>query len=93
MTYYPETAEIKQRFFQAIDALVKRRVLRGKRSFATQYDQLRTDPTWTIEAAYLTWMVRDFAISARWLLTGEGEMFAAGRTLPEKPKNKPKQPK
>ncbi|QDK80802.1 hypothetical protein EXU85_20205 [Spirosoma sp. KCTC 42546] len=79
----PESQLINKRFFQAIDELVSRRVLRGKISFATKYElnpgnfyQLRKKPVNEFQLCYLTWLVRDFGVSSQWLLTGEGEMFS-----------------
>jgi len=78
-----ESQAINKRFFEAIDALIKRRQLRGRKTFATRYElnwgnfyQLRKKPETEFQLCYLTWLCRDFGISARWLLTGEGEMFA-----------------
>lgn len=80
---HTDSYAIHKRFFETIDELIKRRQLRGRKTFATRYElnwgnfyQLRKDPTASLEPAYLNWLVRDFGISARWLLTGEGEMFA-----------------
>ncbi|AUD00922.1 hypothetical protein [Spirosoma pollinicola] len=79
----PESEAINKRFFEAIDELVKRRIIRGKKTFATRYElnwgnfyKLRKNPAMGFELCFLTWLVRDFGISSQWLLTGEGEMFA-----------------
>lgn len=80
---HPDSEAINKRFFAAIDELVKRKQLRGRKSFATRYElnwgnfyQLRKNPLNSFELAYLTYLVRDFGISSQWLLTGEGEMFS-----------------
>ncbi len=83
---HDDSHAIKRRFFEAIDQLIKRQQLKGRKSFATRYElnwgnfyQLRKDDKLTVELAYLNWMVRDFGVSARWLLTGQGEMFAKSK--------------
>jgi hypothetical protein len=79
----PESQEINKRFFAAIDELVKRKVIRGRKSFATKYElnwgnlhRLRVEPEREFQLSYLTWLVKDFGVSSQWLLTGEGEMFS-----------------
>jgi hypothetical protein len=78
----PQSQQIHGRFFQAIDALVLRRQLRGKKSFATKYElnqgnffKLRNNPQAEFPLHYLTLMVEDFNVSAHYLLTGKGEIF------------------
>lgn len=80
---HPESVEINKRFFLAIDELIGRKRLRGRKTFATRYGlnwgnfyKLRKNPDHSLELAYLKWIVQDFGISSQWLLTGEGEMFS-----------------
>ncbi len=85
-----ESAKITKRFFEALYELKNRGIIRGKQTFTNRYDINR----WNLNALekgestqnsvqldWLTYLVRDYGISGRWLLTGEGEMFA--RTAPK----------
>lgn len=85
-----ESAKITKRFFEALYELKNRGIIRGKQTFTNRYGINR----WNLNALekgqstqnsvqldWLTYLVRDYGISGRWLLTGEGEMFA--RTAPK----------
>ena len=77
-----QSQQIHARFFRAIDELVARKKLRGKKSFATKYElnqgnffKLRNNPEAEFQMNFLTMLVVDFGVSANWLLTGKGDMF------------------
>lgn len=80
-----ESEQITRRFFEALDKLKELKIIRGKKTFTDRYGINR----WNLNALekgqstqisvqldWLTFLVRDYGISGRWILTGEGEMFA-----------------
>lgn len=78
-----EQNSIVGRFFEALDQLKASRRIRGVKTFTDRYgihrrslQRLRENPgTNDFKAAWLTYLVVDFGISAQWLLTGEGQMY------------------
>jgi hypothetical protein len=70
------------RFFEALAWLKESKQLRGLKTFTDRYGinrrslrRLQLNPsTNDFKAAWLTYLVTDFGISAQWLLTGEGQM-------------------
>lgn len=74
---------IVKRFFKALQLLKQEKVIGGKLTFTTRYDinrwnlnTLEKYPDRDIfQPAWLTYLVRDYNISAHWLLTGEGTVF------------------
>jgi hypothetical protein len=84
-----EGQKIVGRFFEAIYDLKKRRNIRGKQSF-TRYYGINNGNFWQLEQnksrdilqlAWLSYLVRDFNVSAEWLFTGEGNMYVKEPTL------------
>ncbi len=77
----PETIELTERFFSALDVLSQQKVIRGKATFVKRYGldlrnfykvqehQIRIKPEW------LVYLVRDYKVSAEWLILGKGGMF------------------
>lgn len=74
--------EITKRFFEAIDFLKDTKEIRGLQTFTRRYDinkwnmlTLKKDPMNRIlKPEYLSYLVRDYGISADWLLTGRGKI-------------------
>lgn len=78
-----EGTAITRRFFLAIDVLIGQRKLRGLQTFTRKYNlnywnvcTLKKEPEHRVlKSECLAYIVRDFDISAEWLLTGVGSMF------------------
>lgn len=78
-----ESQAVIRRFFEAIYALKARKEIRGKQTFTNQYNinrwnfnTLEKDMSRDIfQTSWLTYLVRDYGVSAQWLLTGLGDMF------------------
>lgn len=79
-----DSQKVVKRFFEAIYRLKSDKAIRGKKTFTGKYginrwnfNTLEKEPGRDIfQAAWLTYLVRDYNVSARWLLTGEGEFYA-----------------
>lgn len=76
-----ESQNITRRFFEALDALKKLKHIRGLKTFSSRYG-INTANFWVarrdcerIKPEWLTYLVRDYGVSAKWLLLGEGKMF------------------
>ena len=81
-----QTADSRQivlRFFEALNRLKEDKVIRGKKTFTERYginrwnmNTLEKEPDRDIfQVAWLTYLVRDYNVSPKWLLTGEGEFY------------------
>lgn len=79
----PVSKQIIQRFYDALDAIIAMKKIRGvntycrlndidRRNFLAQKKDL--DRGW-FQVSWLQLMVREYGVSARWLLTGFGKMF------------------
>lgn len=94
----PDSQIIVKRFFDALDKLKDDKKIRGIQTFTTKYDinkrnlyHLRNDMSRDImQTAWLTYLVRDFGVSANWLLTGEGSFYELPESYKKvKPCNNP----
>ena len=79
-----DTIAISKRFFEALNALIVRGDLDGKKTFTDKYEINRRN-FYTVEKepekqsvsmVWIAYMVKDFDVSAKWLLTGQGKMFS-----------------
>lgn len=75
-----ETVSLVARFFEALRLLKERRVIRGFKTFCDRYGINRRNfatceshpGTGMFKLAWLTFLVRDYGVSADWLLVGRG---------------------
>lgn len=80
----PESQQIVGRFFEALNMLIDSKKIRGKQTFTKKYGinrwnllTLEKDNSRDIfQVVWLSHMVKDFNISAEWLLTGKGGMYS-----------------
>lgn len=80
----PEGIAITKRFFLAIDTLQVMRKIRGLKTFTDKYDinywnmsTLRKEPERRfLKPEWLSHLVNDYGVNAKWLLVGVGNMFA-----------------
>lgn len=78
----PDAIQINRRFFEALDALKRGRRLSGIYGFSQKYKTtfaniytIKNQESGVVKVEWLMYLVRDYDISAQWLLTGEGNMF------------------
>lgn len=75
--------QITNRFFLAIEHLAAQKRIRGLQTFTRMYNinywnilTLKKEPARRIlKPEYLYYLVTDFGVSARWLITGEGDFY------------------
>ena len=96
-----DSIEVVNRFFTAIDNLCRDKYMRGLKSFSRRYGvndrnfwlQRREPERNIFQPAWLSYLVRDYAVSATWLLTGEGDFYDSERKrdlAPQKNRNRRK---
>ena len=76
---------IVRRFFEALDSIIAQKAVKNVHRFALRYGinegnlyKLRMDNSRRIlDPEWLAFLVRDYQVNARWLLTGQGKMFRA----------------
>lgn len=76
-----EHEAIVERFFYALQWLKEQKKLRGMKTFCVRYGihrstfrRVQTEHTRELRAVWVVYLVRDYGINARWILTGEGEI-------------------
>lgn len=77
-----DSQDIVKRFFEALYYLKTVGKIRGKQTFTKEHgidrwnlNKLEKDPSRDIfQPAWLTYLVKDYNISAKWLLTGLGNI-------------------
>lgn len=81
-----QSQKIVRRFFEAIQILKANKVIRGKQTFTERYginrwnfNTCEKSPERDIfQVAWLENLVRDYKVSATWLITGCGSFFDLG---------------
>lgn len=79
----PEGVAITKRFFLALETLQMQRKIRGLRTFTEKYGlnywnftTLKAEPEKRLlKTEFLTYLVRDYGVSAEWLIMGTGPMI------------------
>lgn len=79
----PESIEIINRFFEAIEYLKSSRTIRGIQTFTNKYGinkrnfyTVRANPESDMfQLIWITYLINDYGISAEWIMTGKGGML------------------
>ena len=88
-----ESIEITRRFFDAIGKMKEQKRIRGLNTFVMRYGLnywnvcFIRDNDKRIKQEWLTYLVRDYGVSATWLLTGKGKVFTKSIISPPSFKN------
>jgi hypothetical protein len=78
-----EGVKIVERFFEAIFDLKAKKQIRGKQTFTRRYG-INNRNFWLLEQdksrdilqlAWIACLVRDYNVSAEWIITGKGKMY------------------
>ena len=94
-----ESVKIVERFFEAIYDLKERKIIRGKQTFTRRYE-INNRNFWLLEQdksrdmlqlAWISYLVRDYNVSAEWIMTGKGDMYTKEPSVRFGFKNKTKE--
>ena len=80
----PESIKIINRFYETIEVLKQTKQIRGIKTFTDAYGINRWNfitvsknpESDMFQLIWITHLVKDFNVSAEWIMTGKGEMFA-----------------
>lgn len=83
MNISQEGVDVTKRFFEAIDMLKAQKVIRGLQTFTNAYEinrwnlnTVKANPeNCVLKPEWIVYLVRDYGISAEWILLGFGNMF------------------
>lgn len=78
-----EGQQITHRFFEAVDALIAMKVIRGKKTISTALGidnssmyKIRNKPQiFALKPEFIRYLVLQYHVSANWIITGRGRMF------------------
>lgn len=81
--YRPETVAVMERFFQALDAIIEAKMIRGVQTYCNEfginkrhlYVQRKDLFKGFFEIYWIMPMIQKFGVSPDWLLFGKGDMF------------------
>jgi hypothetical protein len=82
-SYTPETIQIIERLYTALDAIIAMKQLRGVQTYCRLYgidtrnfkaQRKNPDRGW-FQVSWLLPLVKEYGVNAEWLLTGIGRMF------------------
>ena len=84
-----DSQKVIRRFFEALRYLKGQKVIRGKKTFTDKFDinrwnlnTLEKDVSRDIfQAAWLTYLVDEYGVSADWLLTGRGDILSGRQRI------------
>lgn len=83
MNISPDGIAVTKRFFEAIDMLKAQKVIRGLQTFTRAYDinrwnmnTVKAQPEVSVlKTEWIVFLVRDYGVSADWILLGKEPMF------------------
>jgi hypothetical protein len=84
-----DSVRVVSRFFVALQLLKDSGAIRGKKTFTDRYginrwnlNTCEKEPSRDIfQVSWLTYLVRDYDVSPRWLLTGEGDFWDSKKQI------------